>query len=94
MPDLERTLGRVLYLGILVSTSLLAIGLAIGIALPGYRTTNAALQVGLLVLMVTPALRVVVSFVDYLQRRDYLFAFLTGTVLLVLLGSLVAAVLD
>jgi uncharacterized membrane protein len=50
------------------------------------------LRAGLVILMATPALRVLVSVIECASRRDWLFAGLTATVLLVLAGSLVVAV--
>jgi uncharacterized membrane protein len=91
--NLERILGQVLFLGVVVSTALLALGLALWIAVPSYRAANVSLQAGLVVLMVTPALRVLVSCVEYIRERDWVFAGLTSVVLIVLLGSLVVAVL-
>ena len=46
------------------------------------------MQLGLLVLVATPVVRVAVSLVTFLRERDRLYAALTGVVLLVLLLSL------
>jgi uncharacterized membrane protein len=91
--NLERILGRVLLMGVVVSTSLLAIGLALSVAAPSGRAGDYSLQAGLVVLMVTPAMRVLVSCAEYVRERDWAFAGLTGVVLAVLLGSLLMAVL-
>jgi uncharacterized membrane protein len=49
---------------------------------------QALVMLGLLVLMVTPVLRVAVSLVSFLRSRDRAFALLTSAVLLLLLLSL------
>ena len=49
---------------------------------------QAIVMLGLLVLMVTPVLRVAVSLVSFLRNRDRAFALLTSAVLLLLVLSL------
>jgi uncharacterized membrane protein len=85
---LERWLGKVLTAGVLASTGLLAAGLLLQLlgAAPG--TAAALTNTGLIVLMATPVARVVVSVIEYSLERDWLFATLTTTVLIILLGSL------
>jgi uncharacterized membrane protein len=78
---LERTLGRILVTGVVVSALLLAGGLALWLAHPsaaGLRLLNA----GLIVLMATPILRVLVSFAEYVRIRDWIFAGATVIVLI------------
>lgn len=87
---LETAIGRVLRVGILVSSGCLAVGLAVN-------QTNPAiggwlLRAGTLVLIATPASRVVVSLVDYILERDWLFAVLTLVVLIELSASVIAAI--
>ncbi len=91
--NLEKTIGRVLFGGVAISTALLTVGLALWMAVPAYRVRNVPLQIGLVVLLVTPALRVLVSCVEYVIDRDWVFAGLTSIVLIVLLGSILAAFL-
>ena len=57
----------------------------------GVSTGNciAMIELGLLLLIATPVLRVAVSFVEFLREHDYRFAFLTIFVLVILLGSLI-----
>lgn len=92
-PRLERLdvlLGRVLLAGVLSSSACLAIGLTLwltGYAVAAERT----LAAGLIVLMGTPILRVVVSLVEYLRMRDWLFAGTTLVVLGVLLITVALA---
>ncbi len=89
--NLERILGRVLLAGVIASTIILAAGLLLWMTARGAAAGEHLLRAGLMVLMVTPVVRVLVSFAQYLHDRDWVFAGLTGTVLLVLAGSLVAA---
>lgn len=79
----EHLLGRTLHAGIVVSTSLLALGLLLAIGAPG-RAADLLLQAGLLVLMGTPMARVVLSCVEYLRQRDWFFAANAFGVLVVL----------
>jgi uncharacterized membrane protein len=85
---LERIVGRVLRTGAAVSTVLLAAGLGLHLVAPGGPASAALLRAGLVVLMATPVGRVVASVIQYSVERDWLFAALTGCVLVVLLGSL------
>jgi uncharacterized membrane protein len=93
-PRLERlevVLGRVLLAGVLVSSACLAVGLIMWMA-GGYPiAANRVLAAGLIVLMATPILRVVVSLVEYLRMRDWLFAATTIVVLAVLMGAVAVA---
>lgn len=88
---LERRLGRLLTVGTRLSTAVLAMGLAATFVLPGSHLAHALLTVGLLVLLLTPVARVVVSVVGYLGERDWWFVLYTGIVLVLLIGSFVAA---
>jgi uncharacterized membrane protein len=89
--DLEQVLGRVLTLGTRLTTIALAVGLAATFLAPGHRLTRTVLTAGLLILLLTPVARVVVSVVGYLRERDWPFVFYTGIVLVLLIGSFVAA---
>ena len=89
---LEMLLGHVLQIGSIVSTSLLAVGLALSLAAPGYGAAGRFLDLGLMTLMATPVARVIVSVVEYAHERDWTFVALTATVLLVLGGSLMIAI--
>lgn len=79
----EHLLARTLRLGIVASTSLLAVGLLLALATSG-RGGDALLQAGLLVLMATPMARVLLSCVEYLRQRDWFFAANALVVLVVL----------
>ena len=85
---LERSLGKVLTAGVLASTGLLAAGLLLQLLGAEPRVAAALTNAGLIVLMATPVARVVVSVIEYSLERDWLFAMLTTTVLIILLGSL------
>jgi uncharacterized membrane protein len=88
---LERRLGRLLTVGTRLSTGVLALGLAATFALPGSRFARVLLTVGLLILMLTPVARVVVSVVGYLGERDWWFVLYTSIVLALLIASFVSA---
>lgn len=85
---LEDLLGRVLVTGVVVSATILGIGLVLELA---GANAHPVLRLGLILLMATPILRVAVSLVEYLRIRDWFFSFTTGAVLLVLLTSVVVA---
>ena len=88
---LEVIIGAVLRFGTIASSTLFAVGLVM--TLTGYRSEFARLllEAGLLILIATPAARVVVSVIEYIRERDWLFVVLTLVVLAALGGSLVAA---
>jgi uncharacterized membrane protein len=88
---LERILGTVLEAGALASTALLAAGLALLLAGVAEPLAAALTRAGLVVLMATPVARVLVSVADYAAQKDWLFLALTGTVMVILLGSLAVA---
>jgi uncharacterized membrane protein len=81
---LESLFGKVLVAGVLVSSVLLALGLLLWLA--GYDGTwdRRILGAGLITLMATPVVRVIVSSVEYIRRRDWFFAATSLAVLVVL----------
>ena len=87
----ESALGRLLGIGVLASTACLALGLALSLLRPAGGVQRALLTTGLLLLMATPIARVAMSAFTYARRRDWLFAGLTGIVLLELFASVAAA---
>jgi len=91
MRRLERAVGVVLRVGVIVSSLNLAVGLVLSLAGAAPAVTGALLQVGIIVLLCTPVARVMVSTVEYVTDRDWPFASLTTIVLLELLASAVAA---
>jgi uncharacterized membrane protein len=80
---LEHQVGRVLRTGVFVSSTALAVGLAL-LGAGQDRVARLAMTGGLLVLTAIPATRIVASFVDALRRRDPLLAASTAVVLSVL----------
>ena len=88
---LERWLGKILTAGVVTSTVLLAAGLLLQLLGVEPGATAALTRAGLIVLMATPVARVLVSVIEYSLERDWLFAILTTTVLVILLGSLVVS---
>jgi hypothetical protein len=89
--DLEAILGRVLTAGTRVTTVALALGLVGTFAAPTHRATHVVLTLGLLVLLLTPVARVMVSVIGFLRDRDWPFVLYTGIVLTLLIGSFLAA---
>jgi uncharacterized membrane protein len=80
---LFRVIEAVLTIGLLTSAALLAIGV--------FTSQEPLLRWGLLLLMLTPAARVVVLTVGLLLERDWVFAAISVWVLLVLASSLSVA---
>ena len=89
MSRLENTIGLVLRAGVTASS----IALAAGLALDLFNAPAAPwlLHVGIVMLLATPAARVIVSIAEYIRERDWTFATLTAIVLAELLASAVAA---
>jgi uncharacterized membrane protein len=91
---LERVLGRVLRIGSMLSTSILALGLLVALVAPSSAAGPAVIRAGLLVLLATPVARVVTSVFEYASDRDWLFASLTFVVLAIVVGSLLVGLLS
>jgi len=88
---LDRAVGRALLIGITVSSLCLGAGLVLTLIGVKAQFTNLLLTLGLLMLLATPASRVVVSAVLYARSRDWFFVALTLIVLLELALSVIAA---
>lgn len=88
---LERSIGRVLRLGILASSACLACGLILALRDGNGRLAQGLLTTGIVVLLATPAARVLVSVIDYARRGEWLFVALTLIVLMELAVSVVVA---
>jgi len=88
---LERVVGRVLRIGSLTSTSILAAGL-LALVVPSFAPARTIIRVGLFVLLLTPVARVVASVVEYVRDRDWLFASLTLIVLVIVLASMLVGI--
>ena len=87
---LERLIGIVLRAGVVISSTWLAVGLLLDLAIGG-ALAALLLNAGIVVLLATPLARVVVSTAQYVSQRDWRFAALTFIVLLELVASAVAA---
>lgn len=84
--DAERFAGRLLRAGVALAAILLFVGLV------AWSAVNEAIAEdlfwgGFLVLMATPLARVVVSFVEYVRAREWMFVLATLGVLAVLSGT-------
>jgi uncharacterized membrane protein len=90
---LERSVAFVLRAGVMLSSACLAIGLALSFAPAAHVVAAALLQIGIVVLLCTPAARVVISTLEYVAEREWRFAALTTIVLLELVASAVAALI-
>lgn len=85
---LEQVVGRVLRIGSLTSTSILAVGLLLALVVPSFAAALTIIRVGLFVLLLTPVARVVASVVEYARERDWLFALLALVVLVIVVASM------
>jgi uncharacterized membrane protein len=88
---LERIVGIVLRIGVSASTASLAIGLALSFFNGLDAAAGVLLNTGIVILLITPVARVVVSVAEYALQQDWIFVGLTMTVLVELLASAVAA---
>ncbi len=90
--ELELTLGRVLRIGVTVSSIALAAGLATAFLEGTGTLARVLLNAGVVLLIATPVARVAMSTIGYARRRDWLFVVLTTIVLAELVASLIAAI--
>jgi uncharacterized membrane protein len=90
---LERTIGEVLRFGTITSSTMFAVGLLITVMDYQPMVAHLLLATGLIILLATPPARVVVSVIEYIRERDWMFVVLTLIVLLALAGSVAAAYL-
>ena len=88
---LEEIIGVVLRVGVATSSVCLAVGLTLSFVPSASSSAWWLLHIGIIVLLATPVARVMVSVVEYIIQRDWLFATLTVIVLLELMASAVAA---
>ena len=88
---LEITIGQVLRLGVRGSSVLLAAGLLMTLLDERNRVAPILLTGATVILLATPVARVVISVVEYVRERDWLFVALTAIVLLTLAGSVAVA---
>lgn len=92
-PRLEAAIGSVLRLGTIVSSALFAAGLVMTLLGLGEGLARTVLTLALLILLGTPAARVIVSVIEYVRERDWPFVIVTIIVLLALAASVAAAYL-
>ena len=88
LPGFERVLIRAMLTGVLSSTALLSAGLVWLLLSPASSPGHQLLNVGLLLLMATPVVRVLLSIAEALRRRDWFWLWTTAAVVVVLLGTL------
>jgi uncharacterized membrane protein len=89
---IERQLGRVLGVGVRLSTVSLTAGMVVALLGLNSRVAGSLLAAGILLLVGTPVARVAASSIAYAKRRDWTFVVLTLIVLGELVASIVAAV--
>ena len=87
LPAFERLLVRVMLTGVLLSTAVLSSGLVWSLVAPASPVGRHLLNVGLIILMATPVVRVVLSVAEALRRRDWFWLWSTAAVVAVLLGT-------
>ena len=85
LAPLELKLGRLLFAGVTLSAVCLAAGLVLTLAGVRADVANVVLTAGLVILMITPLVRVVASLVVYVRLRDWFFVWTTIVVFAVLL---------
>jgi uncharacterized membrane protein len=83
---LERQIGRLLSIGVLLSALALVSGLALELT-SARGAAGRVLHAGLVLLVAVPITRILASFVDAVRRRDRLLSISTGIVLAILLGT-------
>lgn len=92
--ELERFdagVGRVLRTGVLVSSVLMGLGLLAWLL--DFTVAATLLNAGLVSLMATPVVRLLASLIEYLRTREWFFVWMTGAVVVVLVGTVVYAVI-
>jgi uncharacterized membrane protein len=87
-PAFERLLIRAMLTGVLLSTAALSTGLVWLLVSPSSSAGEVVLDAGLVILMATPAVRVLLSIAEALRRRDWFWLWNTAAVVVVLLGTL------
>lgn len=80
--QLEQTIGRILRVGVMLSAASMVIGLVMMAA--GAPAATRVLNGGLILLMMIPSTRIIVSLIDAIYRRDKLLAISTAIVTLVI----------
>lgn len=86
---LSRLIHITLVGGLVVSVAAMVAGLLVG-ALGAADLGAQLMQIGLIALLATPALRVVIAIVGYILERDWVFTTVSAIVLILLVISYVA----
>ncbi len=86
-----RVLGLTLRLGAYGSVALIIAGTLLGFVHTG--TGDVVLRAGFLLLMFTPALRIIVAGIVYLRERDYRYALVSLVVLTIVTATSVLAMM-
>jgi uncharacterized membrane protein len=81
---LEKLLGQLMLAGVTSSAACMIVGLAMFLAQADLPTATAIVTVGLIVLMATPALRVVIAVIEAVRSQDWFFVLVTVVVVLLL----------
>jgi len=88
---MEQAIGLVLRAGVIASSACLAIGLALALVTGEHGAALFLLHAGVILLLITPVARVVVSIAQFAAARDWTFMGLTIVVLVELMASAAAA---
>jgi uncharacterized membrane protein len=88
---LERRLGRLFVAGLTLSAAALVCGLVLFLSAPAMPLAPRLLSIGLVILMMTPLLRVLFSVVEYARMRDWFFVVVTAVVLVQLTITMIFA---
>ena len=89
----EPAIGLVLRVGTTVASVALAIGFMLSFIAAAHALSHAMLVAGIIVLLFTPVARVVVSLLDFVVARDWLFVALNSVVLFLLGSAFIAALM-
>jgi uncharacterized membrane protein len=85
--DLGHRIRVLLRRGVALSASVLGLGLVLWFV--GLGGATPVLDAGIVLLMIIPVARIVISFVDSLRRRDMLLGWSTGIVLSIMVLSMI-----
>jgi uncharacterized membrane protein len=84
----ERLLVRVILTGAWLSTAVLSTGLVMLLSRPSSQAGHDLLNVGLLILMSTPVVRILLSVAEAIRERDWFWLSCTIAVVVVLSGTI------
>jgi uncharacterized membrane protein len=79
--DLEARLRPVSVAAVVLFSASLALGLVLYLLSPGDRLALLALKAGLLILITSPAIRILVAAAERVRRRDWPFVLMTLVIL-------------